>query len=233
METQLNTLSQFGNDSTGDGTPADLPAFSDFPLTYNNGERLIGLRSDRLLVYHQPDVELYVYDPSEFDTTGELTQVEHSNTSSFGPHQFEEFRTALQDRDWFATTAYAEVFLGGVDVARFPQTLPSEGDQQSDGRAEERLLGVDTWGFAHYEVPHADIPFIRRYVPFKDSEILRWEPKYNGYVTPEDGLDHRRIGHYLATTAVEGQGWKSLSDYGRSLAQDYLDALSPLRELVE
>ena len=233
MSPQINTLDQFGHGEPGEGTPADLPELEAFPLEIDGHKRLVGLQADRTLVYHRPDCELYIYDPSDFESTGELAELERTNTSSFSAHEFGPFRTEMQERDWFATTDYAGALLEDVDIGRYPLSLPSGADQQPDDRPGERLLGIDAWGLGHYEVHEVDVPFIRRYAPFKSSEIIRWEPKYEGYITPDTGLAHRHIAHYIVTTAVEQQGWEFLSEYGQSLAADYLAELEPVRELIE
>lgn len=233
MSPEINTLGQFGNGKPTGGTPADLPELDAFPLEIDGHKRLVGLQADRTLVYHRPECELHIYDPSDFESGGELAELERANTSSFSTHQFDSFRSEMQDRDWFATTDYAGALLGDVDIARYPVSLPSEADQQSNDRPGERLLGIDAWGLGHYEVHEVDVPFIRRYAPFKSSEIIRWEPMYEGYVTPDTGLAHRHIAHYIVTTAVEQQGWEFLSEYGQSLASDYLAELEPVRELLE
>ena len=233
MSPKVTNLNQFGGDQAGSDTPADLPSLAEFPAEQGDHERLVGLQMDRRLVYHRASHELHIYDPSDYEVTGNLEKVDQANTGGFGTRRFEEFRDNLQRRDWLATTAYGDVFIGDVDTARYPPNLPSDADQGQDDRPGERLIGVDAWGLGHYEVYEVDIPYIRRYAPFGERGIIRWEPNYGGYVTPEDGLAHRRIAHYIVTTEVECQGWELLSEYGQSLVDGYLDELAPVRELVE
>lgn len=234
MSPRNRTIGQYTDDeSTADGTPADLPSLNEYPDVRGEHGRLVGLLASRKLVYHRAPCELLLFDPSDFSSTGDLTQVGQENTGGFGTRDFEEFRSELQQRTWLATTSYAEVLLGGVDAARYPRDLPSPADQQSPERAGEWLLGVDAFGLGHYEVHEVDIPYIRRYAPWKESEIIRWEPQYGGYVTPKDGLANRSIAHYLVTVEVEAHGWNFLSEYGQSLVDSYLQELAPVRELLE
>jgi hypothetical protein len=232
---RTRTLGDFGADAEQSGqptTPADLPSLDKFPSVKTNHERLLGISTDRTVLYHRPSHELWEYDADAFAETGEFEIVEQSNTA-MGTPEFREFTDQIQEIDWLATSQYSDIFFGEADTDRYPEELPAPIDQGEDDRAGERLLGVDSRGIGHYEVYEVDIPYIRRYVPFRDNEIISWDPNYHGYVTPERGLAQRRIAQYIITTEIECHGWTRLSEYGQTLTVALLDEFSPVYELVE
>lgn len=231
---RTRTLGDFGTADGGDGrptTPADLPGLDEFPSVKSNHERLLGVSADRTVLYHRPSHELWEYDAEVLATTGEFDVVDQSNTA-MGTPEFEEFAEQVQEVEWVATTPYSDLFFGETYPDRHPEELPAPIDQSGDDRAGERLLGVDSRGVGHYEVHEVDIPYIRRYVPFNDIEIINWDPNYYGYVTPERGLAKRRIAQYILTTKVECHGWMRLSEYGQSLAGALLEELRPVYDLL-
>jgi len=232
---RTRTLGDFGTNGEQDGppsTPADLPDLDEIPAVRSNHERLLGVSTDRTVLYHRPSHELWEYDADIFAETGEFEVVEQSNTA-MGTPEFEEFADQIREIDWLATTQYSDIFFGETHPDRYPEELPAPIDQGEDDRAGERLLGVDSRGIGHYEVYEVDIPYIRRYVPFRGDEIVHWDPNYYGYVTPERGLAQRRIAQYIITTEVECHGWMRLSEYGQSLTAALLEELAPVYELLE
>lgn len=233
--TRTRTLGDFGDDTEQQDspqTPADLPPLKEFPSVRGNHERLLGVTIDRTVLYHRPSHELWEYDAEAYAASGDFDVVSQSNTALATP-EFTEFRAQVQEIDWLATTPYSDLFFGEAHPERYPEELPAAIDQDDADRAGERLLGVDSRGIGHYEVYEVDIPYIRRYVPFGDTEIIRWDPAHYGYETPDRGLAQRRIAQYIVTTEVECHGWQTLSEYGESLVEAYLSELKPVRGLLD
>lgn len=232
MSSDFATLTSFFADGRSEGgLPADIPPVESFPTELDDGTRLVGVRSDRQLVYHRPPAmfryfEIPTAPPTDAD---DLVQTDKAGgaTGPIGRRAFEDARTAISDADWFATTDYASVFLETVDTERYPESLAAEA---TDDSKRKSLLGVDTRGLAHYEV-EADVPYIQRYAPLEDG-IARYEQRYAGEYTPDHGLDHRHMAQYVIEIEVEHHGWEKLGKAGQIYARDFLNLVASVESLV-